>query len=117
MHLTNRRGFLQTSLAAAVVASRAMAGRAADEAATKPEVLGAGQVIELGPQKIGVSRMAVGTGTYGAGHSSNQLRKLGLDGVADVWTCAYEKGGFFWDTSDSYGTHGAVKIALKKVPR
>ena len=61
--------------------------------------------------------MAMGTGTYGAGYSSNQLRSLGPDGLADLLVHAYDRGVFFWDTSDSYGTHAAIKIALKKVPR
>jgi aryl-alcohol dehydrogenase-like predicted oxidoreductase len=30
---------------------------------------------------------------------------------------AYDKGIFFWDTADSYGTHAAIKAALKTVPR
>jgi aryl-alcohol dehydrogenase-like predicted oxidoreductase len=30
---------------------------------------------------------------------------------------AYDKGIFFWDTADSYGTHDAIKAALKTVPR
>ena len=34
-----------------------------------------------------------------------------------MWKYAYDNGVFFWDTSDGYGTHGAIKIALKKIPR
>ena len=30
---------------------------------------------------------------------------------------AYDKGIFFWDTADAYGTHAAVKVALKSIPR
>ena len=30
---------------------------------------------------------------------------------------AYDKGIFFWDTADAYGTHDAIKAALKTVPR
>jgi aryl-alcohol dehydrogenase-like predicted oxidoreductase len=30
---------------------------------------------------------------------------------------AYDKGIFFWDTADAYGTHAAIKAALKTVPR
>jgi predicted aldo/keto reductase-like oxidoreductase len=61
--------------------------------------------------------MAIGTGTFGGGHSSNQMRKLGADGVADLWWNAYDNGVFFWDTADSYGSHAAIKVALKKLPR
>jgi predicted aldo/keto reductase-like oxidoreductase len=61
--------------------------------------------------------MAVGTGTFGAGHSSNQMRKLAADGVADMWWNAYDNGVFVWDTADGYGSHAAVKVALTKIPR
>jgi 1-deoxyxylulose-5-phosphate synthase len=121
MSLTDRRKFLQSSLVVATAAAlpaRVWAADDAVDAATQTaETKGAAEVLELGPAKIKVSRMAVGTGTYGAGHSSNQLRKLGVEGLADLLTHAYEKGVFFWDTSDSYGTHPAIHVALKKVPR
>jgi predicted aldo/keto reductase-like oxidoreductase len=83
------------------------------------QVRRASDVIELGPAKVRVSRLALGTGTIGGGHSSNQMRKLGADGVADVWWNAYDNGVFFWDTADQYGSHAAVKAALnlKKMPR
>jgi len=63
--------------------------------------------------------MALGSGTFGGGNSSNQMRKLGAEGLADVWLNAFENGVFFWDTADQYGSHAAVKAALnlKKIPR
>ena len=61
--------------------------------------------------------MAIGTGTFGGGRSSNQMRALGADGVADMLAAGYDNGVFFWDSADSYGTHDAIKIALKRVPR
>jgi len=81
------------------------------------EVRRANDVIQLGPAKVRMSRMAVGTGTFGGGHSSNQMRQLGADGVADMWWNAYDNGVFVWDTADSYGSHAAIKVALKNVPR
>jgi predicted aldo/keto reductase-like oxidoreductase len=81
------------------------------------EVRRASDVIELGPQKIKVSRMAIGTGTIGGGRSSAQLRKLGAEGVADMMWDGYDHGVFWLDTADTYGTHDAIKILLKKVPR
>jgi aryl-alcohol dehydrogenase-like predicted oxidoreductase len=76
-------------------------------------------VFEIGPAKIRVSRLALGTGTFGGGHSSNQMRKLGASGVADVWWNAFDNGVFFWDTADAYGSHAAIKAALnlKRMPR
>ncbi len=122
MSQSNRREFLQTSMAAAAVVAlpavlTAFAADKPDRAVWKGGARHATDVIELGPAKLKVSRMAVGTGTLGAGYSSNQLRALGLEGVADMWKYAYDNGVFFWDTSDGYGTHGAIKIALKKIPR
>ena len=135
-NMSNRREFLQVSLAAAAAAALAKSASGATtatapatttaHAATAPATAaaaGPGQlrrasdVIELGPSKVKITRMAVGTGTYGAGKSSNQLRQLGAQGVADMLLYAYENGVTTWDTSDGYGTHAAVKIALKKVPR
>jgi len=81
------------------------------------EVRRASDVITLGPTKVRMSRMAIGTGTYGGGRSSNQMRKLGADGVADLWWDGFDHGVFVWDTADTYGTHDAVKVALKKIPR
>jgi 1-deoxyxylulose-5-phosphate synthase len=123
MSLSNRREFLQTSMAAAAavalpsVSTAFAADSKPDRTVWKEGDRHATDVIELGPAKLKVSRMAVGTGTLGAGYSSNQLRALGLEGVADMWKYAYDNGVFFWDTSDGYGTHGAIKIALKKIAR
>jgi aryl-alcohol dehydrogenase-like predicted oxidoreductase len=77
----------------------------------------ASDVIELGPKKVKVSRLAMGTGTNGGGGSSNQTRKLGLSGVGDLLRHAYDNGVTFFDSADQYGTHPHVREALKKVPR
>ena len=110
MYPCNRRQFIRQSLAAGAAIALA-------PTVWPAEPRRANDIIELGPQKIRVSRMAVGTGTYGGGRSSNQMRKLGADGVADMWWDAFDNGVFFWDTADGYGTHEAVKLALKKIPR
>ena len=110
MDLTNRRDFIRQSLAVgSAVALPANVWPA--------QVCRANDVFELGPSKVRVSRLALGSGTFGAGHSSNQMRKLGTDGLADLWWNAYDNGVFFWDTADAYGSHDAVKVALKKLPR
>ena len=110
----NRREFLERSLALGAAAALPLEAGCAEN---NTPIRRATDVIELGPAKIKVSRMGVGTGTYGAGHESNQTRSLGVDGVADMLKSAYDKGIFFWDTADSYGTHDAIKAALKTVPR
>ena len=110
MHPTNRRQFIRQTLAAGAAA--------AFPAAVWPaEARHASDVIELGPAKVKVSRLARGTGTFGAGHSSNQMRKLGANGVADLWWDGFDHGVFFWETADGYGSHAAIKVALKKIPR
>lgn len=74
--------------------------------------------IRLGPRHIEVSRLAQGSGTNGVGGSSNQTRKLGLQGLADQFRAAYDNGITFWDSADQYGTHPHVRLALKSgVPR
>lgn len=73
--------------------------------------------IKLGPMKVEVSRLAIGTGTNGVGGSSNQTRKLGLNGLADLFKAGYDQGVTFFDSADQYGTHPHVREALQRVPR
>lgn len=77
----------------------------------------ASDMVELGPRKVKTTRLAMGTGTNGAGGSSNQTRKLGLGGVADLFKVAYDNGVYFWDSADQYGSHPHLKEALKTIPR
>lgn len=73
--------------------------------------------IKLGPRHIEVSRLAQGSGTDGVGGSSNQTRKLGMQGLADQFRAAFDNGITLWDSADQYGTHPNVKLALKGIPR
>jgi aryl-alcohol dehydrogenase-like predicted oxidoreductase len=73
--------------------------------------------IQLGPMKVELSRLAMGTGTNGGGGSSNQTKKLGLGGLADLFKAGYDEGVTFWDSADQYGTHPHLKEALKSIPR
>src|ERR1035438_2026013 len=61
----------------------------------------------LGPRRIEVSRMAMGTGTNGGGGSSNQTRKLGYHGVAEMFRAAFDQGINFWDSADPDGSRGS----------
>lgn len=110
MQQTNRREFLKHGLALGAAAAFPVA-------AWPAAPLHASDVIELGPAKVKVSRLAMGTGTFGGGHSSNQMRKLGADGIADLWWDGFDNGLFYWDCADTYGSHAAVKLALQKIPR
>ena len=73
--------------------------------------------IKLGPKGVEVSRLAMGSGTDGVGGSSNQTRKLGLQGLANLFDAAYDQGVTFWDSADQYGTHPNVREALKRAKR
>lgn len=73
--------------------------------------------ILLGPAKVPVSRLAMGTGTNGVGGSSNQTKKLGFKGVSELFRAAFDQGVFFWDSADQYGSHPHLKEALKTVSR
>ncbi|HEV2687615.1 MAG TPA: aldo/keto reductase [Bryobacteraceae bacterium] len=108
----NRRHFLQHAAAGAVALQ------------SFPHHLFANHVkknatdrIKLGPRGVEVSRLAMGTGTDGVGGSSNQTRKLGLSGLAELFDAAYDQGVTFWDSADQYGTHPHVKEALKRAKR
>src|SRR5712692_6036600 len=110
----NRRDFfLRTSAAAGAIALDPF-----------PHHLFAGTVkkyatdrIKLGPMGVPLSRLAMGTGTNGSGGSSNQTKKLGLAGVADLFRAGFDQGVTFWDSADQYGTHPHLKEALKGVAR
>jgi aryl-alcohol dehydrogenase-like predicted oxidoreductase len=73
--------------------------------------------IKLGPMGVELSRLAMGTGTNGGGGSSNQTKKMGLGGMADLFRAAHDRGVTFWDSADQYGSHPHLREALKAVPR
>lgn len=110
----NRRRFLSTSGAVAGAAALHSFPYHLFAGATKKF---ASDRVKLGPMGVSLSRLAMGTGTNGAGGSSNQTRKLGLRGVADLFLAAYDQGVNFWDSADQYGTHPHLKQALKSVQR
>ena len=110
----NRRHFLKSGVKAAGLVSLAnfphhlFAGEAKKFATDR---------IKLGPVGIEVSRLAMGTGTNGGGGSSNQTKKLGVQGLADYFRAGFDQGVTVFDSADQYGTHPHVKVALKGLPR
>src|SRR6266853_1625548 len=76
----------------------------------------ASDVVVLGKTGIRTSRLAMGTGTVGSGHHSNQTA-LGLKGLSDLLLNGYDRGLRFFDSADAYGSHPHVAEALKHVPR
>src|SRR6202171_1437517 len=58
--------------------------------------------VQLGPMKVELSRLAMGTGTNGSGGSSNQTKKLGLAGVADLFRAGFDQCGTFLGSAGQY---------------
>jgi aryl-alcohol dehydrogenase-like predicted oxidoreductase len=74
-------------------------------------------LVTLGRTGIRLSRLAQGSGTIGYKGSSNQTRKLGIQGLAELFRAGVDQGLNFWDTADGYGSHPHVREALKTVQR
>ncbi|MDX1284473.1 MAG: aldo/keto reductase [Draconibacterium sp.] len=73
-------------------------------------------VVKFGETGLEVPRVALGTGSYGYRHTSQQ-HKLGEKTFVKLAKYAYEKGLRFYETADMYGTHEFVGAAMKQVPR
>jgi 1-deoxyxylulose-5-phosphate synthase len=113
-----RREFLQRggSLAAAGwLAPRSLAARLASLPAPTQKFL-ATDTVTLGNTGIRTSRLAMGTGTVGSGHHSNQTA-LGINGLSRLLQNGYDNGLRFFDAADSYGSHPHVADALQHVDR
>jgi 1-deoxyxylulose-5-phosphate synthase len=76
----------------------------------------AADTVTIGQTGIQTSRLAMGTGTVGSGHHSNQTA-LGIDGLSRLLQNGYGNGLRLFDTADSYGSHPHVADALKHVDR
>jgi 1-deoxyxylulose-5-phosphate synthase len=118
-----RREFLQRAacgLGAAWVGARAFGADAwARSAVAIPPLtqkFTASDTVTLGRTGIRTSRLAMGTGTTGYNHHSNQTA-LGMDGLPKLLLNGYDQGLRFFDAADSYGSHPYVAKALKQVPR
>src|SRR5215472_17841292 len=76
----------------------------------------ASDTVTLGKTGIKTSRLAMGTGTIGFGHTSHQSQ-LGVKGLSNLLLNGYDHGLRFFDSADSYGSHPHVADALKQVKR
>jgi aryl-alcohol dehydrogenase-like predicted oxidoreductase len=101
---------------ASTTAARAISSSAAYLRAPLPRKFTAVDTVTLGNTGITTSRLAMGTGTVGSGHHSNQTA-LGVVGLSALLLNGYEQGLRFFDAADSYGSHPHVAEALKHVPR
>jgi aryl-alcohol dehydrogenase-like predicted oxidoreductase len=91
----------------------ALAVGALNVPAWSPKVRRATDIVSLGPEKIKLTRLAIGTGTRGG----TVQRHLGVHGLADLLHFGYDQGLVFWDSADAYQTHPHLKEALKRIPR
>jgi len=113
-----RRDFIVHTLrglGAAWVGSRGMAAWASSAPALEKKFKASDSVM-LGQTGITTSRLAMGTGTIGFGHHSNQTA-LGVKGLSELLLNGYDQGLQFFDAADAYGSHPHVAEALKHVPR
>jgi 1-deoxyxylulose-5-phosphate synthase len=113
-----RREFLHWTAAASTLAC--MGSKTFASRLTALPALGkkftATDIVTIGQTGIQTSRLAMGTGTVGSGHHSNQTA-LGIDGLSRLLQSGYDYGLRFFDTADSYGSHPHVAEALKHVDR
>jgi 1-deoxyxylulose-5-phosphate synthase len=118
MRLIPRREFLSRTARAAsatIFGAQPLVQRLLD-----PPSLGqkfsASDTVTLGRTGIRTSRLAMGTGTIGFGHHSDQTA-LGLQGLVALLLNGYDHGLRFFDSADAYGSHPHVAEALKHVDR
>ena len=117
-----RREFLHWTAAASAFACmgrKTLAARLASLPGALPALnqkFAATDTVTLGQTGIKTSRLAMGTGTVGSGHHSNQTA-LGIDGLSRLLQNGYDNGLRFFDAADSYGSHPHVAEALKHVDR
>lgn len=110
-HFT-RRNFIATGLTGAVALSGGLSGLMAEpmQVATKVDT------VDLGKTGLKVSRLAMGMGTNGWNHQSNQTR-IGFEKFKLMVQAGFDRGIRFLDTADTYGSHPFAKEALKLKPR
>ena len=114
-----RRDFIRNCLLAGapLAALQSRLFGAAAGYAENPRRRYAYDTVALGPDGLQPSRLAMGTGTSGFRGASNQTRKLGVEGLADLYRFGFDNGLNFWDTADGYGSHPHLKRALEAIPR
>jgi 1-deoxyxylulose-5-phosphate synthase len=81
-----------------------------------PQKFSASDTVTIGKTGVITSRLAMGTGTVGYGHHSNQTA-LGVDGLSRLLLNGHDNGLRFFDAADSYGSHPHVAEALKHLSR
>ncbi len=114
MDRINRRRFIYTSAVGLTGYAALSAAGIVSEGFTPANVRV--DKVKLGKTGLTVSRIAMGTGSTGSNHQSNQTR-LGLSNFVKMAHHAYDRGIHFFDTADSYGSYPFVKEVFKEIPR
>jgi aryl-alcohol dehydrogenase-like predicted oxidoreductase len=105
-----RRDFLKTTIAAGVTCSSASIPLPAQTAVKRS----ATDWVKLGNSGVEVTRLALGTGTFGG----RVQREMSQEDFTRLVRHAYDRGIRFFETADSYtGMPQRLSIALKGIPR
>jgi aryl-alcohol dehydrogenase-like predicted oxidoreductase len=105
MNDLSRRNFLKAGVAAGAIAG-AMPLKAERQSAM--------DMVTLGRSHVKVTRLALGTGSFGG----RIQQQIGQDGLTSLVHHAYDRGIRFFETSESYGeSQQMLAIALKGIPR
>ena len=113
MKIINRRKFIQTGTIGLAGYTTLTSGLVSLSFAPSTAIV---DKVKLGKTGLIVSRIALGTGSTGGNHQSNQTR-LGLPAFVKMARHAYDRGIHLFDTADSYGSLPFVKEVFKEVPR
>lgn len=101
----SRRSFLKTGVAASALAS---------SLPLKAERQSATDWVTLGRSGVKVTRLALGTGSFGG----RIQQQIGQEGLTRLVHHAYDRGILFFETSESYGdSQQMLAVALKGIPR
>lgn len=114
----DRRRFIETAVGAAgvsVLGSRVVFPGEATSAEVK-KIPRPTDLVALGKTGVKVTRIAMGTGTVGGPHESNQTR-AGQENFTRVVRRALDAGINFFDSADLYGSMPFFGKALQGVPR
>lgn len=106
----SRRSFIKQSAAGAATLTL---GGTLETKARSRRFLGP---VPLGDSGVHTTRVALGTGSHGWKHTSQQV-KLGKEKFLDLAQYAYDQGIRLFETADIYGSHQLVGEALKFIPR
>lgn len=105
MERLSRRSFLKAGVAAGALVS-ALPMKAEKQTAT--------DLVTLGRSDVKVTRLALGTGSFGG----RIQQEIGQEGLTRLVHHAYDRGIRFFETAESYGaSQQMLAVALKGIPR